>query len=478
MTMKNPTKITNPKIRKVIKLFIAHCLNTHGLVLYPFQVEIAKKLIRAILLQTGEDIFVQVSRQSGKTEGIVALVEFIMIYISELLERPMRVGIFAPQKEQAKTDFDRLKSSLGESYRGGFEEIVDPEESNAVTLQLSNKSYCYIFPLTETSHPESKTLDVVIYEEANKIKDKEKKDKADPMRSSTNGVSISVGVGGYQTNYFKRGIDKGVNVIKADYTRVIKEKRKMFELTGDEFHLNYERFVTKRLEEQGKEDESFRTQYGLEFLVGGGTFISPKELHKLRGGFEQTLKHDHGVYFGLDTAKSPDRSVLTVKCGKCKRILSWLRLQGDNYEDQFNIFKKRLEGYDEVLFGAIDSTGQGDFMPDLFENNTDFDVLRVKFSLQSKDAMYKNLLVQLRNGATKYPFDGSREMKEFEEEVLELEREYKGEYLSVHHPDDPKAHDDYADSWALAEWAQHHFLDNQPDVRVVSSSPHLDDDDD
>ena len=25
--------------------------------------------------------------------------------------------------------------------------------------------------------------------------------------------------------------------------------------------------------------------------------------------------------------------------------------------------------------------------------------------------------------------------------------------LSVHHPDDPNAHDDYPDSWALAEWA-------------------------
>jgi hypothetical protein len=39
-------------------------------------------------------------------------------------------------------------------------------------------------------------------------------------------------------------------------------------------------------------------------------------------------------------------------------------------------------------------------------------------------------------------------------QYTELEKEYKGEYLSVHHPDnDKEAHDDIPDADALAIWA-------------------------
>lgn len=460
--------MTPEKLSKTLKIYHAFVRKTHGFEEYGFQRTVSEAIITSALTGNGEDWFVQVSRQSGKTHGCVVYpIEFLLIFGPELLNRPFRVGIFAPQKEQTKTDFDRLKSALEQSWQKGFEVVVDPKESNAVTLQLPTGSFCYVFPLTETSHPESKTLDLVIYEEANKIKDKEKKDKADPMRSSTNGPSFSFGVGGYQSNFFKRGIDRGENVVKADYREVIRQKRELFEKTGEDFHLNYERFVLKMLGEVGADDESFRTQYGLEFIIGGGSFIAPEELFKLRGKFQQEVTHEHEVFAGLDTAKYPDRTILTVKCPTCKKILCWLRLQGDNYEDQFHIIKKRLEGFKRLMYLAIDSTGQGDFMPDLFENNSDIDIIRIKFSLQSKDAMAKNLMAQIRASATFYPNDGSREQKEFEQEMLELEREYKGEFLSVHHPDDPKAHDDYFASWMLCEWAHHQFLENQPDLHVI-----------
>lgn len=471
------------RIDKLIKLFVAFAWRIHKVRLYPYQLEIATKVLRAVLAETGEDIFAQISRQSGKTEVVVLLVEFLMIFFPKLFNRPFRVGIFAPQNEQTKTDFDRLKTNLEESWREGFQVVVDPKESNAVTLQLPNKSFCYTFPLTETSHPESKTLDFVIYEEANKIKDKEKKDKADPMRSATNGASLSCGVGGYHSNYFKRGIDIGENVIKADYKLVMDQKKKEYEKDGNTFHLNYPRFVEKMIKDVGADDESFRTQYGLEFIVGGGSFITAEQLHALRGDHEIYISTENECVAGLDTAKFPDRTVLTVKDLKEKRIACWLELQGDNYEDQFHIIKKRLEpvwkekdgkrqlvsGFPNLITMAIDSTGQGDFMPDLFENNSDIDILRIKFSMQSKDAMSKNLMVQIRNKATTYPRTECRERKRFELEMMELEREYKGEYLSVHHPDDPKAHDDYFASWLLCEWAHHEFLANMPEIHVIET---------
>ena len=40
----------------------------------------------------------------------------------------------------------------------------------------------------------------------------------------------------------------------------------------------------------------------------------------------------------------------------------------------------------------------------------------------------------------------------------------------MHHPDDPNAHDDYADSWTLAEWAYAKYNeDNNAQIAMVSN---------
>ena len=57
------------------------------------------------------------TRQSGKTTSIVHVVESIMLFVSKLFGIPIEIGIFAPQKEQANTDFKRLKNALARSRR-------------------------------------------------------------------------------------------------------------------------------------------------------------------------------------------------------------------------------------------------------------------------------------------------------------------------------------------------------------------------
>lgn len=477
--------MTEEKLEKICRLFDGFSEHTHKVHLYDFQRELSHAILRTVFLNTGEDWYAQIARQAGKTETVVAVLEFLMIFFPKITGRPFRVGIFAPQKEQTKTDFDRLKARLLNSYKEGYQVVVSPEESNSVTLQLANGSYCYAFPLTATSNPESKTLDFCVYEEANKITDKEKKDKSDPMRSSTNGGSLSCGVAGYHANYFKRAVDRGINVLRYDDRKVVEQKQAAFEKDGNSYHLNYGRFIEKLVAEIGEDDESFQTQYRLNWKIGGGNFCTADQLHALRGNFKQQ-KTENAVTVGLDSAKFPDKWIVTVKDIVAKRIVGWLRLQGDNYEDMFHATVGWLEKrYPNVELIAIDSTGQGDFVPDMFDNHTDYDILRVKFSLQSKDAIYKNLSVQVKNQGTRYPTEDTKECREFEQEMLDLEKEYKGEYLSCHHPDESGAHDDYPDSWALAEWAHRQLLENEPDVDVVSVSSrkrkmavHSDEDDD
>ncbi len=106
---------------------------------------------------------------------------------------------------------------------------------------------------------------------------------------------------------------------------------------------------------------------------------------------------------------------------------------------------------------AIDSTGIGDFMPDWFEKNTRWYVHRVHFSRPQKDIMYKNLRVVIEDKLTSIPqlTDGkgytSIEAEHFYSEMMDLQKEIVGRMLVVHHPNGETYHDDYPDSWALAE---------------------------
>jgi hypothetical protein len=102
-----------------------------------------------------------------------------------------------------------------------------------------------------------------------------------------------------------------------------------------------------------------------------------------------TYQYKKGDCFaGIDTAKHPDSTVCTiirdtgeviektlrdgtVQLYRSKEIINWCELRGENYNNQFEILRDFLGNYN--IFGlAIDSTGQGDFMPDMFETETEW----------------------------------------------------------------------------------------------------------
>ena len=84
----------------------------HNVELYDYQKEVSDAILDALFFDKYPELFVEFSRQSGKTTCIVHTVEFIIYVYKFLMGRGIRIGIFAPQKEQAKTDFDRLKDAF------------------------------------------------------------------------------------------------------------------------------------------------------------------------------------------------------------------------------------------------------------------------------------------------------------------------------------------------------------------------------
>lgn len=468
-----------------------------GIVFYDYQTKVSDAIIVALLERNGAEIPIEISRQAGKTEAVVCTIAFLMVFSRKLSlrfwgqEASFRFIIFSPQKEQAKTDFDRLKMYFGKLRLKGWGNIVDAKESNQTTLQISNGSYCYIFPLTPTSNPESKSADLIIYEEAHKIIDNEKKNKADPMGASTNAPEISIGVAWYQKNYFKNLIDKVPKHPKFPAEEVIKQRRKAFERDGDIRHLLYEKKYNRKIADLGPDDGSIKTQYRLEWQLEAGMFMSSEDWEAMKKPYsyingegkrarmtpklvDLDLKND--CFVGIDTAKHPDSTVVTVlrwnKETRWKELVALLELHGTNYAEQFTI----ISGYDTVLGKrtgkglfdafhvvglAIDSTGQGSFMPDMFITHTDFKdedsgLFQVKFSLQSKDVIYTTLMQSMTNRLTAIPQDDTLELRKMRQQMLDLEKEYKGQFLSCHHPEDESGqtyHDDYPDAWALSEYA-------------------------
>lgn len=180
----------------------------------------------------------------------------------------------------------------------------------------------------------------------------------------------------------------------------------------------------------------------LEF--GGDNYIDQCESIK---SFVLTYIQTHpnkSIYLGLDTAKQIDRSVLTL------------------------LMDKELTTQGGVKGIAIDSTGQGDFIPDWFERNTSWYLHRVKFSRPVKSIMYKNLQVILSSKLTTLPeFKIGKEFitdewKHFYKQMVGLQKRLIGDMLVVEHApgtcrseghdyDNCVHHDDYPDSWTLAE---------------------------
>lgn len=502
-----------------------HLLKYHKTRLYRYQWriwrEILEALIENLLAFTGMDITeedvaalrsidlsYEYTRQSGKTTVIVHTAETIMIFLSRLFAMPIHIGIFAPQKEQAKTDFDRLKTALSRTQKDLI--IVDhdeyrkaKEESNAKTIVLGNGSSCYIFPVTPTSHPESKTLHLILLEEAQDLIDVIVNEQIMPMGAATNAPIIRVGTAGTQLCDYYWLIQKGDAYVMT-YPEIAKDRRAMFAATSDAQHLIYEQRVKKDIEKYGITDARIQRPYYNVWQLEAGMYIQGPQLFAGRvvrpfdnpsadpiyrayrdwyKAARRTLpetdeyakshnippekytlyrtwsEEDH--YFGLDTAKETDQTILKIGrmiAGKLTIIRSLQGMYGLNYQDQFDIIIAELQWF-KIAAGSIDSTGQGDFMPDLFERGSPYKIYRVPFSRQSKDHMYTSLYQKQVNGEFAYYYQDpmvpdsdpytAKASSEFEDEFVKLTKNYIGEYMVVKHPDTKDGHDDHPDATTL-----------------------------
>lgn len=482
-------------LEKLRKLRADHLLIQHGITFYPYQELVSDRILEALIQNlrltagaTEDDIGnlklveipIEFSRQSGKTTGIIYTVEFIMTWLSVYFGRQIHIGIFAPQIEQARTDFDKLKIAL----RRVKDMIVVDEETertikeqeNSKTLVLPDGSSCYIAPVTKTSRPESKTLDLIIFEESQDLDDKIVKESIWPIGSSTNAPRVYIGTAGTRICWFYR-IGQSSEGLKLYFEDIVAQRREVYKSTGDARHLVYEQTVRQEMDKHGVDSDEIQRPYYGKWLIGSGQFVTQEDLNVIteqsRMPTFQNKKDD--VFIGIDVAKSPDSTVVMAlrynPDKKRKEVINWMELSGENYIDQFEHIQHFLSQY-KVVAIAVDSTGVGDPFTDLFVKKSQWvdentGLYALKFTAVAKDNIYRNLKTSIKELLTTLPNLDTKKGEKFKQQMLDLQQEYKGQLLSVHHPDATDAHDDFPDAWALAEWAYARHNENKPSVSFV-----------
>lgn len=489
------------KIRELRK---RHLKGFHDLVFYPYQELISDRMIEAVIqnlrltadsteeeikkLKLVEEAY-EISRQAGKTTAIVHTIELMMIYFPKMFNlvgmNRLELEIFAPQSEQAKTDFDRLKEALLRSNQmvsenQTEEEKIYKEQNNAKTLVMPNGASCYIAPISQVSNPESKSPRLMVFEESQDLDDEIVKRKVWPMGAARNAPRIYIGTAGTRLCHFRTlGLSGGT---KLYFEQIVKERRQVYEKTKDARHLIYEQTVREDIAKYGLESDEIQQPYFGKWLIGTGNFTTEEDLETLIVN-RQLTHHSKNVgmcFAGLDTAKHPDSTVVTILRWnpdiKKKELINWMTLKGENYQDQFDLICEFFKNYNIVAV-APDSTAQGSFMADLFINNTEWTdensgLYPISFSATLKSLMYQNLKVTIKEQLTTLPNLNLKQGIEFKQQMLDLQQEYKGQLLSVKHPDSPNAHDDYPDSWALAEWAYAKYNEaNTISATVIDPQP-------
>jgi hypothetical protein len=461
-------------LERVLKLFLLFCRKEFRVLLYPYQIRIVRALLSSIIVEP-KDVYVKVSRQSGKTEAFTLLLKFLMVYYRAYLKRHLMAAVASPKGEQAKTDVDRVKRSIPDMAKRWH---LDDRENNAHTVRAYRfgKLSCelFLFSLAPTTSNESKTLNVLAIEESHKADHKKRRDELDPMLASTGGVTWHFGVGCPVRSDYKTGCDGQMAnsvAIVVPVDEVILDRRALFEQTGDPIHLAYEKKFLSELNKYGRQNPEIRRNYYLEDTVEEGNFISRERLVSCaRIGLEKAGKRVpvDRLYVGIDWARRSDFTWVTV-ANYQNDVIDWLKVPHVTYPEQVTMIREWLKqernGWrymDRVLGVRGDATGgSGDAPNEILQQESGLPMSEESFFVftkQGKNDLYVNFEGTLfKDDAAdpmrfSYPADHPL-TAEFEDQMAQLLREYTGdgEYLAVHHPkDDPGAKDDAPDSTALA----------------------------
>lgn len=452
-----------------------------GYPLHPYQQPFARRVMESVIIGDGEEITALAARQSGKSETIANTVATLMVLLPRLAKlypdllgkfsNGLWVGLFAPTEGQAETLYSRSVSRL--TSERALEILGDPEIDDetgrvpGVTRSIRLKKSGSTLSMM-TANPrakiESKSFHLVVLDEAQESDDFITQKSIAPMLAYYAGTFVKTGTPTTSKNHFYRAIqlnkrrqtgrNSRQNHFQWDYKDVSK------------FNDNYAKFIRKEMLRIGEDSDEFQMSYCCKWLLERGMFVTSTVLEELGDTSQETVKSwfRTPVVVGIDPARKTDSTVVTVVWVDWDRpdefgyydhrVLNWLELQGDDWEDQYFQITNFLSSYD-VLAVGVDANGVGDAVAqrlNLLLPKAEVIALTSSTSEQSKRWKHLQALIQRR--MLGFPAHAKtrrlRTYKRFVQQMSDAEVNFKGPNVVVAAPDEPHAHDDYVDSLAIA----------------------------
>jgi len=453
-----------------------------GFPLHNYQLPFARRIVESVVIGDGEELTALASRQSGKSETVADVVATLMLLLPRLaylypellgkFTNGFWVGLFAPTEGQVDTLFGRVVSRLT-SERAleimGDPEIDDqPTRTGGVTRSIRLKKSGSLVSMM-TANPrakiESKSFHLIVIDECQEADDFVIAKSIAPMLAYYKGTMVKTGTPTVTKNNFYKAIQ--LNKRRQSSNR--RARQNHFEWNWKEVakvNKNYEGFVRKEMLRIGEDSDEFQMSYMNRWLLDRGMFITDTLMDELGDTSQEIVRSwfRTPVVVGIDPARKQDSTVVTVVWVDWDRpdefgyfdhrILNWLEITGDQWEDQFFRITEFLSNYD-VLAVGVDANGVGDAVADRLKLLLPrAEVIPLTSSQSEQSGRYKHLKALIDRRMIGWPAHAKtrrlRTWKRFYQQMTDVEVKFRGPNYSVEAPDEKYAHDDYVDSLALA----------------------------
>jgi hypothetical protein len=250
------------------------------------------------------------------------------------------------------------------------------------------------------------------------------------------------------------------------------------------YNRNYAAYIRGEAMRIGEDSDEFRLNYKLEWLLERGMLITETRLDEL-GDTSMNIIPAYwrsALVAGIDFARKMDSTVVTViwvdwdrpdELGLYDhRILNWLEMHGEEWEEQYFQICDFLSNYSVVAMG-VDAQGVGDVAADRLKRllpNIAVEPLSSQIAEQS--ARWKHLQQLLQRGLLSWPAHPkarkTKTWKRFRQQMIDVEKKYQGAHLLIEAPNEAGVHDDYVDSLSCATIMSQVMM--VPEVEVSSSA--------
>jgi len=467
-------------VKKIVERCIQFQTALVGHELHPYQMPLAKRIIESVIINDGEEITALAARQSGKSETIANTVAALMVLLPRLakmypdllgkFKEGIWIGMFAPVEGQVETLFGRTVNRL--TSERALEILGDPEIDDSlgkvpgVTRQIKLKnsgSSLMMMTANPRAKIESKSFHLIVIDECQEADDFVVSKSISPMLAYYSGTMVKTGTPTTSKNNFYRSIQLN----KRAQTNRYRQNHFQWDWRDvAKVNANYAKYIKKEMLRIGEDSDEFQMSYNCKWLLERGMFVTSTIMDELGDTSQETVKawHRTPVVVGIDPARKIDSTVVTViwvdwdrpdEFGYFDhRILNWLELQGDDWEDQYFQIVSFLNNYD-VLAVGVDSNGVGDAVAQRLKLLLPkAEVHAIGSSQPEQSKRWKHLKALIDRRMVGWPAHAKtrrlRTWKRFYQQMTDLEIKFTGPNFLAHAPEEAHAHDDYADSLAIA----------------------------